>query len=184
MNYLNTMGNLLSLGQTFSLNTEKEVKQLQLYCIINVLVLGLIYGSSAALFSRILLGESGFNPGSADMAKVIIAGIPVAFFIHAGAALFIWVFLKALGGKADFMSAYFHLGAAAISLWPLAPFAAVLQAGMSSPPLTLSAGLLSIYAFAVNVKLIQTAFALSALRMTLATSGTVIYISCFLYLWM
>jgi len=184
MNYLNTMGNLLSFGHTFSLRTEKDVKQLQLYCIINVLVLGFIYGCSAALFSRILLGESGFNAGSANMAKVIIAGIPVAFFMHAGAALFIWVFLKAMGGKADFMSAYFHIGAAAISLWPLAPFAALLQAGMSSPPLTLIAGLLCIYAFAVNVKIIQTAFALSALRMTLATAVTVMYISCFLYLWM
>ncbi len=134
MNYLNTMGNLLSFGHTFSLKTEKDVKRLQLYCIINVLVLGVIYGCSAALFSRILLGDSGFSADSANMAKVIIAGIPVAFFMHAGAALFIWVFLKAMGGKADFMSAYFHIGAAGISLWPLAPFAALLQAGLSSPP--------------------------------------------------
>ncbi len=183
MNYLNAMGNLLSFNHTFSLTTEKAVKQLQYYCIINVLVLGLIYGCSAALFSRILLNETGVYAGSADMAKVIIAGIPVAFFMHAGAALFIWVFLKAMGGKADFMSAYFHIGAAAISLWPIAPFAALLQAGMSPPPLTLLAGILCLYAFAVNVKIIQTAFALSAMRMTLATSVTVMYISCFLYLW-
>lgn len=184
MNYLNTMGNLLSFSHTFALKTEKSLKQLQLYCIVNVLMLGIIYGGSAALFSTILLGEKGFTPGSADMAKVIVAGIPVAFFMHAGAALFIWVFFRAIGGKSDFMTAYFHIGAAAISLWPLAPFAAVLQAGIASGPLNLLAGLLCVYAFAVNVKVIQQAFRLSALRMTLATLVTVTYISCFLYLWM
>lgn len=184
MNYLNTMGSLLSFGHTFSLKTQKDMKQLQLYCIINVLVLGLIYGGSAALFSNIILGTKGLPVGSADLAKVLIAGIPVAFFMHAGAALFIWVFLKAMGGKADFMTAYFHIGAAAISLWPLAPFAAVAQAGIATPLLIMIAAILCIYAFAVNVKIIQTAFRLSALRMALATSVTVMYISCFLYLWM
>ena len=179
MNYLNTMGNILSFSQSFSLNTEKDVKQLQLYCIVNVLVLGLIYGGSAALFSSIFMGEN-----SANMAKIVIAGIPVAFFMHAGAALFIWVFLKAMGGRADFMTAYFHIGAAAISLWPLAPFVALLQIGAAAPLFLVLTGLLCIYAFAVNVKLIQSAFKLSALRMTLATSVTVMYISCFLYLWM
>ena len=93
MNYLNTMGSLLSFSRTFSLKTEKDIEQLQLYCIVNVLVLGLIYGGSAALFTNIILSAKGMAAGSADIAKVMIAGIPVAFFMHAGAALFIWVFL-------------------------------------------------------------------------------------------
>ncbi len=81
------------------------------------------------------------------------------------------------------MTAYFHIGAAAISLWSLAPFAAAFQAGITAPPLALAAIVLCFYALAVNVKVIQAAFRLSALRMALATSVTVIYISCFLYLW-
>ncbi|MCG8683237.1 MAG: hypothetical protein MI892_00045 [Desulfobacterales bacterium] len=182
MNYLTTMGNLLSFTP-FSWETEKEIKQLQFYCIVNVLVLGLIYGCSAALFSKLVLVEKGFDAQAVNVAKIIIAGIPVAFFMHAGAALFIWVFLKAMGGKANFMISYFHIGAAAISLWPLAPFVAVLQIGMSSPLLILLTGLFCLYAFAVNVKVIKSAFGLSALRMTLATSVTIMYISCFLYLW-
>ena len=182
MNYLSTMGNLLSFTPT-QWETRKDIKQLQLYCIINVLVLGLIYGCSAALFSKMVLIERGFDATSANAAKIIIAGIPVAFFMHAGAALFIWVFLKAMGGKADFMISYFHIGAAAISLWPLAPFVAVLQIGTTAPLLILIAGIFSLYAFAVNVRVIKSAFRLSALRMTLATSVTLIYISCFLYLW-
>ncbi len=182
MNYLTSMGNLLSFTP-FPTETERGIKQLQIYCIVNVLILGLIYGCSAALFSKMVLIESGFNATAANAAKVIIAGIPVAFFMHAGAALFIWVFLRAMGGKANFMVSYFHIGAAAISLWPLAPFVAVLQVGASSPLLVLLTGLLSTYAFAVNVRVIKSAYRLSAIRMTLATSVTIMYISCFLYLW-
>ncbi len=115
MNYLSTMGNLLSFTPT-QWETQKDIKQLQLYCIINVLILGLVYGCSAALFSKMVLVERGFDATAANAAKIIIAGIPVAFFMHAGAALFIWVFLKAMGGKADFMTSYFHIGAAAISV--------------------------------------------------------------------
>ena len=182
MNYLTSMGNLLSFTP-FSGTTEKEIKQLQFYCIVNVLILGLIYGCSAALFSKLVLVEKGFDATAANAAKIIIAGIPVAFFMHAGAALFIWVFLKAMGGKSNFILSYFHIGAAAISLWPLAPFVAVLQIGVSSPLLVFLTGLFCLYAFAINVKVIKSAFQLSALRMTLATSVTIMYISCFLYLW-
>ena len=182
MNYLNTMGKVLSFTP-FRLTTEHQLKQLQYYCIVNVLVLGLIYGCSAALFSRMALMEKGFTDTSVNLAKIVLAGVPTAFFMHAGAALFIWVFLKAMGGKSDFMTSYFHIGAASISLWPLAPFVAILQLGTQSGLLTLFTGVFCIYAFAVNVKIIQQAFRLSVLRMTLATSVTLIYISCFLYLW-
>ena len=183
MNYLTSMGNILSFNAPPPLNSQKSVKQLQYYCILNVLILGLIYGCSAALFSQIVLVEKGFDAMGANAAKVIIAGIPVAFFMHAGAALFIWVFLRAIGGKADFMISYFYLGVAAISLWPLAPFVAVLQVGAPSPVFILLTGIFCLYGFAVNVRVIKTAFQLSAIRMTVATGVTLMYISCFLYLW-
>lgn len=182
MNYLNTMGNVLTLTP-FQLTNGHQVKQLQYYCILNVLILGLIYGCSAAMFTNMLLAEKGFSNTSVNLVKIIIAGIPTAFFMHAGAALFIWVFLKAMGGKSDFMTSYFHIGTASISLWPLAPFVAVLQMGNQSGLLVLFSGVFCAYAFAVNVRVIKQAFGLSALRMTLATAVTLIYISCFLYLW-
>lgn len=182
MNYLNTMGQLLSFTP-FRVQTEPQLKQLQTYCILNVLILGLIYGGSAALFSQMLLTERGMVPQNPDLLKIAVAGIPVAFFMHAGAALFIWVFLKAMGGRSDFMTSYFHIGAAAISLWPLAPFVAVLQIGAPSGLLLLFTGVFCAYAFAVNVLVIRQAFGLSVMRMILATAVTLMYISCFLYLW-
>jgi len=182
MNYLTAMGRVLTLTP-FRMNAENRLKQIQLYSIINVLILGLIYGSSAALFSRYLLMERGLPAEGVNPFKILIAGMPVAFFIHAGAALFIWVFLKALGGKADFRTSYFHIGAAAISLWPLAPFVAVLQMGHRSGLLLLFTGIFCVYAFAVNFLVIKQVFGLSPIRMTLATTITLIYISCFLYLW-
>ncbi|MEH0018791.1 MAG: hypothetical protein V6Z89_04010 [Desulfobacter sp.] len=182
MHYLTTMGNLLSFTP-FCPATPKGVKQLQIYCIVNVLVLGLIYGCAAALFSRMVLAGRGLDVTAINAAKVMVAGIPVAFFMHAGAALFIWVFLKAMGGKADFMTSYFHIGAAAISLWPVAPFVAILQVGTPSAFLIFLTGLFGAYAFAVNIRVIKSAFALSAVRMALATAVTIMYIGCFLYLW-
>jgi hypothetical protein len=182
MNYLNAMGKMLSLSP-YRVSSEKALKRLQFYCILNVLVLGLIYGCSAALFSHMLLAQTGLAENQINLMKVVVAGIPTAFFMHAGAALFIWVFLKAMGGKSNFMISYFHIGAAAISLWPLAPFVALMQIGNQSGELLTIAGLLCAYAFAVNVQVIRQAFQLSVIRMTLATSVTLMYISCFLYLW-
>jgi hypothetical protein len=182
MNYLTAMGNVLTF-EPFHLNASDRLKQLQAYSIINVLILGLIYGCSAALFSQSLLAGRGLPSDAFNPVKIIVAGIPVAFFIHAGAALFIWVFLKALGGKSDFVTSYFCMGAAAISLWPLAPFVAVLQLGSQSGLLLLFTGVFCLYGFAVNFLVIKQVFHLSLVRMTLATTVSLVYITCFLYLW-
>ena len=182
MNYLNTMGNVLSFTP-FQLTNEHQLKRLQYYCIINVLILGVVYGCSAAFFSGMVLAERGVADTGVNFIKIILAGIPTAFFMHAGASLFIWVFLKAMGGKSDFMTSYFHIGVASISLWPLAPFVAILQLGNHSGLLVLFSGIFCAYAFAVNINIIKQAFRLSALRMALATSVTLVYITCFLYLW-
>lgn len=180
MHYLTTMGNILTFN-TGGLSNGISLKRIQAYCIINVLVLGLIYGGSAAFFSRTLMmadGGQGFSTS-----KIIIAGIPVAFMMHAGAALFVWVFFRAIGGKADFLTAYFYMGVGAISLWCLAPFVAVLQISAALPLVKLLAGVFGLYAFSVMFAVSKTAFGLSGFRMTFATLVTVTYISCFLYLW-
>ena len=182
MNYLTSMGNILAFN-TIGLQKGIDIKRLQYYAIINVLVLGVIYGCSAALFSRAILLENGFDATAYNPLKIIVAGIPVAFFMHAGAALFIWVFLKAMGGKANFLTSYFYIGMAAISLWVVAPFVAALQIGTTSVGITVLTGIFSLYALAVNIKVIKAAFQLSFIKMTIASSVTLMYISCFLYLW-
>lgn len=145
-------------------------------CICHVSLLGLIYGSTAAWISRDLLAGQG-------LFKLSLAGIPVAFLMHAGAVLFIWVFLKALGGNAAFLTVYFTIGVAAISLWPLAPFLALLQV-QSPGPVVLTAFILTgVYGLVVTAKTIQCAFDLSTIRMVIALSAAVIYIGCFIYLW-
>mgnify|MGYP001547896343 CR=1 FL=1 len=176
------MGNILTFNSDF-LDQDRNFKRLQIYCMVNVLILGLIYGCSAALFSNSLLAEKGLLSQGFNPVKIIVAGVPVAFFMHAGAALFIWVFLKAMGGKSDFITAYFYIGLASVSLWALAPFIAALQIGAASALLKGLALALSLYALGVIISVVRTAFRMSGLRMTFATLVTLIYISCFLYLW-
>lgn len=146
-------------------------------CIGHVSVLGLIYGGTAAWLSRDLL--QGPN-----LLQLTLAGVPVAFLMHAGAALFLWVFLKALGGKATFLSAYFLMGVAAVSLWTFAPFLAMIQVDTSGPFILGAFVLTGVYGFAVTARTIQQAFDLSNTRMAIALCAAVIYIGCFLYLWM
>ncbi len=155
---------------------QLPVNHLPWICICHVSLLGLIYGGTAAFLSRDLLAGQG-------LLKLIFAGIPVAFLMHAGAALFIWVFLKALGGNAAFLNAYFTIGVAAISLCPLAPFLAILQTQAFSPLTLTGTAIAGLYGLAVNAKMIQDVFNLSFARMVIALSAAIVYIGCFLYLW-
>ncbi|MCK5163333.1 MAG: hypothetical protein KAQ72_06435 [Desulfobacula sp.] len=181
MNYFNSMIRLLCFDLAPIKNLS--IKQLQYFCIINVAVLGLVYGFSASFFSKIVLIEKGFDASSFNALKIIVAGIPTAFLMHAGATLFIWVFLSAIGGKANFIMAYFNIGAASISLWPLAPFIAAIQTGSRIPLMIGLTVCFSLYAFFVNVLVIKASFQLSQAKMFIATSVTIMYIGCFLYLW-
>ena len=181
MNYFLSMSRLLRFDVS-SLN-RIEVKGRQYFCMLNVAVLGILYGLSAALLSRAALMERSLDTGTVNLFKIIMAGIPVAFLMHAGAALFIWVFLKAVGGKANFLTAYFNLGLSSVALWPLAPVTAALQAGMKTPWLA-GVGLgLGIYGCTIGLKVLKETFALSQAKMAIATSVTIVYIGCFLYLW-
>ncbi|MBF0202415.1 MAG: hypothetical protein HQK66_14125 [Desulfamplus sp.] len=189
MNYFTTMSALLKLD--FSILTGKlSLKMIQIYCAVNVGMLGFLYGLCAAYFSADLLAAGDVPDGSYSAVKIIMAGIPVAFLMHAGAALFIWVFLKGMGGKANFLTSYFYIGVASISLWPLAPFGAAFQVlEIQMPPslfqiITIGAATISLfYALTLNYLIIQKIYQLSQVKMGIATAITIIYIGCFLYLW-
>jgi hypothetical protein len=174
MNYPAAMIRLAKLD--FSGIKHLPANLLPWICMFHVSFLGLIYGGTAAILSRHLLLGQG-------LLKLTFAGIPMAFLMHAGAALFIWVFLKALGGKAGFLTAYFIIGISSISLWPLAPFLAMLQAQSSGPMIVIATVITGLYALAVNARMIQSAFDLSPARMVIALSAAMIYIGSFLYLW-
>ena len=182
MNYFATMSGILKFKpqalQSFSL------KKKQIVCILNIAMLGILYGGSAAFFSQYLFIEKGVDQTAVNNLKIIVAGIPVAFLMHAAAALFMWVFLKAIGGKALFLSAYFDMGAASVSLWPLAPVAAALQSGIKSPALDFLGIGLSVYGFCVIISVLRKTFELSKTKMVVASSITTIYVGCFMYLWL
>jgi hypothetical protein len=89
-----------------------------------------------------------------------------------------------MSGKAAFLSAYFFMGVAAISLWIFAPFLAMIQVGTPGPFILAAFVLTGVYGLAVTARTIQQAFDLSNTRMAIALCAAVIYIGCFLYLWM
>jgi hypothetical protein len=181
MNYVAATARLLRLD--FSRVQQLPMAHIQYICIIHVAILGLIYGCTAALLAHGMLLDQAGDTASLNLGKIIIAGIPVAFLMHAGASLFIWVFLKAMGGNANFMTAYFFIGVAAISMWPLAPFLAILQTQTAGAAVSFAAVFPAVYALAVNAKMLQHVFALSFAKMVIALSTAIVYMGCFLYLW-
>ncbi|MFO7801305.1 MAG: hypothetical protein R6V55_03290 [Desulfovermiculus sp.] len=155
------------------------------YCFVNVFLFGLLH----AVFVLFLAGYVGDGPESRaglsvqTQAAVLASGIMVAFFMHAGAGLFFWVFARGLGGRPAFLPLYLNLGIGFIALWPLAPVLAAFQAGIGGLILLVLLGMLALYATAVVFAALKSASGLSALRMSAAMVLTVAYVACFLYLW-
>lgn len=156
------------------------------YTVANVLVLGLIYGASAVYFSQWLLATRGVTPEAArfNPLMVLLVGASVAFLMHGGGALFVWVFSRGIGGGTALMPLYLNVGAAAVALWPAAPAVALLQTGVRAPGLVpylliaLGYGLVALY------PAVRHASGLSHLRMTVAGVVTLFYVGCLLYLWL
>jgi len=155
------------------------------YCSVNVLIFGLIYGFSAIYFSQPVLGQNGGPAAGATFSPLIIlmVGASVAFLMHAGAALFLWVFCRGIGGSQLFSPVYLGMGAAAIAFWPVAPGMAALQAGCLGPVLALFSLAAALYTAAVVYVTIREVSGLSHPKMAIAFLVTFIYIGCFMYLW-
>ena len=177
--YPRHMRQLLALKGTTVRAVFKEGLALP-YCSFNVLFFGLLYGLAAVYFSPPVLAQSKatFNP-----LMVVMVGASVAFLMHAGAALFIWVFCRGIGGSPFFGPVYLGMGAAAIAFWPAAPGLAALQANCLGPVLALFTLAASLYAAAVVYVTIREVSGLSHLKMSIASGVTLVYIGCFMYLW-
>ena len=154
------------------------------YCVVNVTVVGLIYGISAVWFSERLIAQAGgpatwnFNP-----LVVILAGASIAFLLHGGAALFFWVFCRGIGGRPAFLPLYLNMGVAAISYWPLAPVTAAYQSGGTGPAGHLYTIIAAAYALSVTFIAVKQSSGLSHVKALVAVAACIIYIGCFLYLW-
>ncbi len=183
MNYVVHMLRILRLdGRVYR---DMAASQLPMrYCMANVTVLGVIYGLSSIQFAKQLLARQpdaavGFNP-----LMLLMVGISIAFFMHGGLSLFVWVFCRGIGGNPQFMPTYLFIGTAAVALWPLAPAVSALQAGASGWPITAYAVVAVGYGSAVIFQAVKDASRLSPVKMTLAALATVVYVGCFLYLWL
>ena len=183
MTYLQHMLRILKLDGT----VYRTIAATQLpmrYCMINVSVLGLLYGLASIQFAKLLLARQpeaavAFNP-----LMILMVGVSIAFFMHGGLSLFVWVFCRGIGGNPQFMPTYLFIGMAAIALWPLAPSVSALQAGVSGGLVRILAALAVLYGAAVIFVAVKAASRLSLLKMTLAAVATVVYVGCFLYLWL
>lgn len=155
------------------------------YCFLNVFLFGLLHAVFVLFLAGYVWGGSESQAGLPVQAQVAVlaSGIMVAFFMHAGAALFFWVFARGLGGRPAFLPLYLNLGVGFIALWPLAPVLAAFQAGIGGWILLVALGMLALYATAVVFAGLKSASGLSAMRMSLAMVLTVAYVACFLYLW-
>ena len=153
------------------------------YCMVNVFILGLIYGIAAIHFSRHLLTQGAVNTLSFNALSILMAGVGLAFLMHGGAALFIWVFCRGAGGCRQFMHPYLNIGTASIALWPLAPALAAYQIIRPGVFLIVYMTLFAIYGGMVEYVGVHRASGLSTLKMSIVTMVTVFYVGCFLYLW-
>lgn len=156
------------------------------FCVVNVSLLGLVYGLSALYLSGTVLADA---PAAASAQfqvnplMILMAGMSVAFLMHGGAALFFWVFCRGIGGSPLFMPIYLNLGIAALALVPLAPALAALQAGLRGGGLLAYAAVCAAYAGGALYVAMRKAAGLAHWKMALAAAAAVIYIGCFLYLW-
>jgi hypothetical protein len=183
MNYFLHMLRILKLDASVYGDLASSQRPMR-YCMMNVSMLGLLYGLASIQFAKLLLASQpeavvAFNP-----LMILMVGVSIAFFMHAGLSLFVWVFCRGIGGNPQFMPTYLYIGMASIALWPLAPLVSALQAGGAGSALQLSATAATVYGAAVLFVAVKAASRLSSVKMSIAAVATVVYVGCFLYLWL
>ena len=169
----------------------------QRYCLTNLMALGLLYGLASVYFTRHLIANANGSTISFSPLMVLLAGVVITFLLHGAAALFIWVFCRAIGGTTQLRPYYLNLGVAALAFIPLAPALAAYQISRAAKSLaglehfTATSGLLQAYVLltagyglAVAYAAMHQASNLTNLKMAVASTVTVIYVGCLLYLWL
>lgn len=184
MEYLHYMIRILRFDEAVYREVITRDKLSLLYTAINVGIFGLCYGLSATYFARFLLAAQGEEVLPTHLrVTLILMGVSVAFLIHGGMALFAWVFCRGFGGSTLFLPIYLALGMAWIALWPLAPALAALQAQWTGGMFYSFLALALLLALTVIFRALKSASGLSFGRMLLVMAVILLYISCFMYLW-
>lgn len=185
MNYPSAMQAVLRLDESVYPAIMAENRTVW-YCVVNISVFGILHALFSLYFSNSMMAGSPSveSLSLASRATIILVGVAVAFFMHAGAAMFLWVFSRGIGGNTAFFPVYFNLGISFIGLWPLAPVLAALQSGINGTALLFLLFIASLYALAVILFGTKSASGLSMTRMSAAMTITIIFVACFLYLWL
>ena len=183
MEYLRHMTRILKLDATVYGELAAGALPMR-YCMINVTALGVIYGLASIQFAKQLLAAQPDAAAAFNPLMILMVGVSIAFFMHGGLGLFVWVFCRGIGGSPQFMPTYLNIGMAAIALWPLAPAVSAFQVGLSGVALSVYTVAAALYGAAVIFVAVKAASQLSPVKMTLAALATVVYIGCFLYLWL
>ena len=128
MEYLRHMTRILKLDATVYGELAAGALPMR-YCMINVTALGVIYGLASIQFAKQLLAAQPDAAAAFNPLMILMVGVSIAFFMHGGLGLFVWVFCRGIGGSPQFMPTYLNIGMAAIALWPLAPAVSAFQVG-------------------------------------------------------
>lgn len=154
------------------------------YAVTNVFVLGVLYGGFSIYFNQEQF-RTFSQPLTLFIAQMIVmlTGIAIAFLVHGGMALLVWTFSRGVGGKVKFSPTYLNLGIAAVSMWPAIPGLIALRSGFREPIVLVYASVAGLYALTSFFVATKSASGLSSLKMSAAAALAVIFITCFLYLW-
>ncbi len=182
MNYIAAMRSILQLDEKIYQAIHAAGKA-GTFCMINVLVAGLLYGFFVLRFIESMVGDADAAQ-AVPAATVIMVGVGMTFLVHAGAALYLWVFSRGFGGRTAFLPVYLNLGLSFIGLWPLAPFLAAAQAGAAGGFANVFLILTAIYGFCVVFMGVKNASGLSMVRMSVAMLVTVIVVVSLMSLWL
>ncbi|MEF8824458.1 MAG: hypothetical protein V5A14_01410 [Desulfohalobiaceae bacterium] len=161
MTFLATTGRILMLDGDVYSRIYHEGKTLR-YCFVNLLILGILYGLLALLFSGMLVsGEVALQ----YKILFLMVGVGMVFVIHVGISLFLWVFTKAAaGGVLSFFPLYFNVGISLAAAWPLALVLSATQSGIGGIALYGLLSLVSLYVLSSVFVSVKSTSRLSGLR--------------------
>ena len=184
MNYASAIQSVLRLDETVYLAIASENRTAR-YCMISVAVFGFLHALSSLHFSNVVLTGGQITEPIPMVSQIVIImiGMVVAFFMHAGGAMFLWIFTRGVGGDTAFLPLYFNLGISFAGLWPLAPILAGFQSGIRGSIMYGVLGLATVYGITVVYYGTKSASKLSAAKTMMAMTATIIFVVCFMYLW-
>lgn len=154
------------------------------YTSINLSVLGIFYSVFSIYFSSYILE----NTHKSDLTlssklMVLMMGISLTFLLHGSLSLFVWAFTRGFGGSTLFMPIYLAAGMASVVLWPLAPALSAFKTGLAGSLTYIYMLFYTLYALGVFFHAVKSASGLPFTRMLIVTAVIIIYIGCFMYLW-